>query len=140
MTVDHTARLKGVEPRLIAVLLLASHRFCKQYNDNYKIRVTSGVRSRMEQERLFNQQKSWTMQSRHLNGAAVDICILNYDEDETDIYKGVWKADWDFDLYHIFNGFMDEAAAELGVALQWGGHWPQRDGVHWEITNLKLFP
>lgn len=134
--VDHSYRLKGVEPRLIAGLYIAATRFQKYHHFNRRIRVTCGLRSRIEQEKLYNAGKSWTLNSKHLTGAAVDLAILDFN----DAPRGPqWVADWDFEGYRKFHEFYSDAADELGFILDWGGHWKQKDGVHWEITNTSLF-
>jgi len=127
--IDHTSRLKGVEPRLIAVLVVASARFHKQYPGRH-IRVTSGRRNNIEQERLVKEGKSWTLNSKHLHGLAVDVCVI----------QKLKYVDWDLAWYRRFHDFMTDAAEEIGVILEWGGHWSKVDGCHWELPMNGNFP
>ncbi len=64
---------------------------------------------------------------RHITGHAVDL--------------GAWVDDevrWDWPLYHQIAKAMKTAAAELGVAIVWGGDWSRfKDGPHYELDRRK---
>lgn len=87
--------------------------------------VSEGKRTLKRQQELYAQGRTtpgkkvtWTMNSKHLTGDAVDLAPF---------VDG--KADWDniknFD--EIYKAMM-AAAKELGVELRYGGDW-DRDGV-----------
>ena len=73
---DRLDRLAGVDPRLSAILILAATRFYVHNKRATKVRFTSGVRTHAEQRDLVNAGKSWTMNSYHLWGKAVDVAIF----------------------------------------------------------------
>lgn len=112
--------LEGVRPELVAVVKRAAE------ISPVPFVVTEGLRSQARQRELVKAGKSWTMDSRHLTGHAVDLVDANdfgYDiPDMTAIAKA-----------------MREAAAELEVKLVWGGDWKQRDTPHFELDR-KTYP
>lgn len=110
--------LAGVDPRLSAVMALAALR-----GPRYFV-VTEGLRSQERQRQLFRDGKSWTLNSRHLSGKAVDVAILEGSVAVWDVaaYRELWE--WQ----------IRPAAAELGVLLEWGGSWKQVDAVHFELV------
>lgn len=118
--VGNLSNLAGVEVHLCACLFLAA----SDLPDNWELRVTAGVRTAAQQKKLVDEGKSWTLNSRHLHGMAIDLAV---------IIEG--KALWDFELYAEVNEKMQDAAFFLGMPLTWGGSWKQRDGVHWEIPS-----
>jgi peptidoglycan L-alanyl-D-glutamate endopeptidase CwlK len=69
------------------------------------------------------------MNSRHLNGCAVDL--------------GAWFAGtvrWDWPLYYKIAFAMKEAAKELNVDMEWGGDWRTfKDGPHYQLSR-KVYP
>ncbi len=69
------------------------------------------------------------MNSRHLNGMAVDVAA---------IING--KADFHPQLYHyIADAFLSEAAKK-GIGIIWGGNWRTfHDLCHFEL-NRKFYP
>lgn len=87
--------------------------------------VVEGKRSLKRQQELYaigrtvpGKKVTWTMESKHISGDAVDLVPF---------VDG--KADWDdlkkFD--EIYKAMM-AAAKELGVELRYGGDW-DRDGI-----------
>ena len=109
--------LKGVHPDLQAVV----YRAIKISPIDFA--VTEGVRSVEKQKLLFDSGASQTMRSRHLDGHAVDLAAWAGGE-----------VRWDWTLYDILNVAMKQAAAELGVPLEWGGDWTTwKDGPHWQL-------
>ena len=60
---------------------------------------------------------------------ALDVAFVN----------AAGKLDWRAGLFAQFNGLMEAAAADLHVAVTWGGFWPQgkKDLPHWELTHWK---
>lgn len=116
-------RLAGVHPDLIAVVKRAIQ------ITEVDFTVLEGLRTLARQSELVKAGASKTMRSRHLTGHAVDL--------------GAWVAGevrWDWPLYHYIAGAMKQAAAELGVAIVWGGDWVTfKDGPHYELDR-KVYP
>jgi len=95
----------------------------------YDFSITEGLRSLERQKQLFKDGKSKTMNSRHLTGNAVDVCI---------IIDG--KASWDFDKYVELAEYIKKIAKAVNVPIVWGGDWESfRDGVHYELDR-KVYP
>ncbi|KXX64192.1 M15 family metallopeptidase [Marichromatium gracile] len=87
--------------------------------------VTEGRRSEARQRALVAAGASRTLRSRHLTGHAIDVAAW--------IDGGVR---WDWPLYPRIAAAFKAAAAELGVAIRWGGDWPRfRDGPHFELDR-----
>lgn len=128
-------RLKGVNQRLVEVveraIIITEQDFA----------VIEGVRGLKRQRYLYQNGFSWTMNSKHLVGRAVDLAPWV-------IVDGKGKIDWD-DL-HKFSAIKDamfKAAEQLNVAIRWGGDWNQNgshldeikrgvyDGAHFELMD-----
>lgn len=117
-------RLEGVHPDLVKVVRravpIAPLRFV----------VLEGLRTVERQKKLVASGASQTMRSRHLTGHAVDIAPLGADG----------QVSWDWPLYHRLAPAIDQAAAELGIPLEWGGRWVSfKDGPHWQLP-WKVYP
>lgn len=112
--------LAGVHPDLVRVVEMAAAR-CE-----VPIVVTEGLRSRERQAELKAAGKSWTLNSRHLTGHAVDLVDAdNYGYDIPDLDK--------------IAAAMRSAANECGVPIVWGGDWKSRDTPHFELDR-KAYP
>ena len=116
-------RLAGVDKRLVDTV--------KEVAKWLPIQVTEGLRAPERQAALVKAGKSKTLNSKHLEGKAVDLVWI---EDG--------KAIWDAKFYFMVAGAMFEAARLAGVKLRWGGNWKQdlrlnensfNDFVHFEI-------
>ena len=89
--------------------------------------VVEGVRSQERQEELVAEGKSWTMNSRHITGHAVDIYpwVNGKTCHKRRSYKRVARA-------------MFKAAIELNVDITWGGFWildnDGEDSPHWQLS------
>jgi peptidoglycan L-alanyl-D-glutamate endopeptidase CwlK len=115
--------LNGLHDHLIAVVGRAA-----EITDLDFI-VTEGLRTEKRQAELFAAGASQTMNSRHLTGHAVDLAA-----------KVGKEVRWDWPLYAKLNEVMQEAAAEMGVPLEWGGNWKKfKDGPHWQLPH-KEYP
>lgn len=116
------ARLLGVHPELVKVvrgaLAISPIDFA----------VVEGVRTLARQKQLVAAGASWTMDSRHLTGHAVDLAP----------YVGGMLR-WDWPLYHQLAAAMEKSANDLYIPIVWGGRWKVRDGPHFEL-NRKSFP
>ena len=112
-------RLEGVHPDLVAVVNLAIERTPLDFT------VLEGLRSIERQRQLVAKGASKTMNSRHLSGHAVDLAPI--DENGA--------VSWDWPLYHMLAPVVKQAAADLGVDLEWGGDWKSfKDGPHWQLS------
>lgn len=103
--------LVGVNPDLVRVTRLALRYSLQDFT------VYDGLRTVKEQEEHVRRGTSRTMQSKHLQGLAVDLVPW---------INGAPKWDWD-GCYKIACA-MDLAATELGLAhrITWGGAWDRK--------------
>lgn len=113
--------------------------------------ITQGKRTLDEQKRLYgkgrtaaqcrakgvpaeyarpqDQVVTWTLNSNHLSGNAIDVAPyingkLEYDDNGK---LGLWPK--------IAKAFKD-AARELGVSIEWGGDWTKtKDRPHFELVR-----
>jgi peptidoglycan L-alanyl-D-glutamate endopeptidase CwlK len=117
------ARLNGVHPDLVRVMKRAIG--CSTLD----FTVLEGLRTLETQKKYFAAGATRTMNSRHLTGHAVDVAPL---------VDGAVR--WDWPLYHQLAKVIKKAAADEGVAVQWGGDWRSfKDGPHWELP-WKQYP
>lgn len=91
------------------------------------VTADGGVRSEAQQRDLIERGHSWTMDSRHLTGHAVDFAIVAGGQMVSDIaaYERVWLACW------------RPAGHHAGITLGWGGYWKRRDGLHVELPRSE---
>ena len=114
-------RMIGVHPDLVKVVKLAITLTEVDFG------VTEGLRTVDRQRELVAKGASKTMNSRHLNGHAVDLVA----------YVGS-EARWDWPLYYKIADAMKRSANALGVAIVWGGDWKTfKDGPHFELDRSK---
>lgn len=92
--------------------------------------VFDGLRSLARQKELVAQGVSWTLDSRHLTGHAVDLVP----------YIG-GKLVWDAAACRKIYEAMLQASQELGVPIEWGGNWPAKklDCPHFQLPR-KEYP
>lgn len=120
LTVRCEQRLAGVDPRLAAIVRDAALR-CRQ-----RFIVIEGRRTKERQQQLYAQGRTapgpkvtWTMQSKHLDGLAVDLAPLAADG----------SIDWNnAKAFDAIAHAMFEAATVLEYPIRWGADW-DRDGV-----------
>lgn len=108
--------LVGVHPDLVRVVERAAELSPVPFV------VTEGLRNLDRQKELKAAGKSWTLNSRHLTGHAVDVVDADnfgYDIPDMDNIAKAFKA----------------AAAELKIPIVWGGDWKQRDTPHFELDK-----
>ena len=108
-------RLNGVDPRLVAVVKRAIEITTQDFM------VLEGLRTPQRQAELYAQGRTapgpvvtWTMQSPHLEGRAVDLVPYPVDWNTLSKFDAIAKA-------------MFDAAKEQGVSIRWGADW-DRDG------------
>lgn len=112
--------LKGVHEELVDVAYLALQR------SKYDFVITSGVRTKEQQQELFNLGKTPTMNSRHLTGHAIDFAAL---------VNG--RVTWDKKYYYAIANAFKQAANEKGVDIEWGGEFSNFDGPHIQLTRQR---
>lgn len=110
-------RLNGVHPDLVKVVKRAIA------ISEIDFTVTEGLRTLARQKQLVAQGASKTMNSRHLTGHAVDLAPLV-----------AGSVRWDWPLFHKLAAAMKQAAADVGVSIEWGGDWRTfKDGPHFQL-------
>lgn len=120
-------RLEGVDHTLKSVI----YRALEISPIDFGIPQYGGLRTAEEQNDLFSQDPPVTRvdgykkRSRHQDGDAFDI------------YAYVdGKASWDTNHMTTVAAAILQAASELGVRLEWGGHWPNfKDYPHFQIKR-----
>ena len=84
---------------------------------NISVFVNEWYRTKERQAELVAQGKSWTMNSKHIDGLAVDLVVIKDDG----------SVSWDCKDYELLGAYW---TAHLdGV---WGGRFKQRDCVHFQ--------
>lgn len=110
--------IKGVDPRLVAVILAAIREWQTMGG---AVEVIEGLRSLQRQRQLYAEGKSRTLKSKHIEGRAVDVFV---------------NRGWVFANYRAFAEVVRRKAAEAGVRVTWGGDWTTfRDGPHFQIEG-----
>lgn len=128
------AALRGVHPDLVLVISRAV-----LYSE-FDFGITEGLRTIERQRELVQKQLSKTFASKHLvqpdgYGHAVDVIAvgdLNGDGKRDHQDKAIT---WDRTKYAAIASAMKTAAAELGIAIRWGGDFKSFfDGPHFELA------
>jgi len=115
-------KLKNLHPDLVKVVQHAIEL------SEVDFTVLEGLRCIERQRELVKAGASQTMNSRHLDGHAVDL--------------GAWvdgQVDWSWPLYDKIGKAMKEASAQCGIPIEWGGDWKMRDGPHFQLP-WKQYP
>jgi peptidoglycan L-alanyl-D-glutamate endopeptidase CwlK len=90
--------------------------------------VLEGLRCIERQRELVKAGASQTMNSRHLDGHAIDL--------------GAWvdnRIDWSWPLYDKIAKAMKTASEQCGIPIEWGGDWKMKDGPHFQLP-WKEYP
>jgi len=88
--------------------------------------VIEGLRTVERQKQMVESKASFTMDSRHITGHAVDLLPIGPNG----------KPAFDWPLYNQLGPAVKKAAEELGVELDWGGDWKKfKDGPHFELDR-----
>lgn len=122
------ARLVGVRPELVRVVERAIEITTVDFV------VVSGARTQAQQDALYAQGRTkpgpkvtWTRNSRHIGGYAVDLCPFVNGAIE-------WDNDGRLGLWPRLAEAMKAAARDMGVMLIWGGDWKRTpDRPHFEL-------
>lgn len=108
--------------RTVAVELIA-----KMVEAKIPIQIINTKRTQSQAKKLLLQGRSWTKNSKHLIGHAIDLAPF-------EIYKlhGPDKLNWDRD---------DPIWQEMGdigrrIGLVWGGDWLKKDMGHFEFPTI----
>ena len=110
-------RLDGVDEKLSNVVKKAIGYSTVDFG------VIQGLRSVEEQKELVARGLSKTMNSKHLEGRAVDLMgYLN------------GRAFWEINVYDEIADAMKQAAIEEDVHIRWGAAWTVSDIRSWEGT------
>ena len=91
------------------------------------VMIIDTLRTPAEQAENIKKGVSWTINSKHLTGDAIDICPFA-------VYQlaGADKLQWDAsDPVWLVLGRLGE-----GLGLRWGGRWQQKDLGHFEYVAL----
>jgi peptidoglycan LD-endopeptidase CwlK len=111
----------GVRPELVSIATLALQRSIVDFM------VTEGVRSQKRQQELYDAGATKTLNSKHLDGRAIDVAAMVGGE-----------VRWDWPLYERISVAFKSAAQELGIGLVWGGDWSTfPDGPHYELAPVS---
>ena len=89
--------------------------------------ITEGMRSAARQAELIDAGKSWVKVSKHQSGDAVDVAAFPND------YPG--DVSWEAKHYASINKAVQQAAQLHDCRVTWGGHWKQRDYVHFQFES-----
>jgi len=127
---DYTRKhLQGLDPQLARLvqrtLQIGMHDFW----------IIQGKRSQPEQDQLYEQGRSrpgqvvtWTRNSKHVVGQAIDFQPLDIDGRPTQ----------DLTAYEAVANNFKLAAAELGVRINWGYDLWKKDFAHIELSAAEV--
>lgn len=111
--------LTGVHPDLVKLMWECIT------NAPHDFTITEGLRSSTRQQRLVDEGKSKTLNSRHITGHAVDIAIIK---------DG--KAIWDVQPFEEVIVHIEQVASSLNIPIVCGGRWKSfPDWPHIELDR-----
>jgi len=103
------SRLEGIHPDMILVVKVAI------IYTEVDFTITEGMRLKARQRKLVDSGASWTMDSRHLTGHAIDLAP--------------WidrRISWDWPPFFKIARAMQMAGRDLGIKVRWGGAWDRQ--------------
>ncbi len=114
---------------MVAVLDLARKKGCPELT----IPPYGGARTLAEQADLVGGGTSWTLNSKH----RVDEARHKVGRDKSAaVDVAPWPIVWDDVVrFQVVAAFILAAAMRLGVGLEWGGLWRQKDYGHFELRG-----
>lgn len=89
--------------------------------------VTEGLRTLERQKQLLAAGASKTLKSRHLTGHAIDVAAY-IDLDGDNMKDPNEAVRWDWPLYFKIAEAFRQAAEQVEVPVEWGGHWRLLNG------------
>ena len=110
------AKLEGVDERMVSIVRYAVSVTKQDFS------VICGLRTRREQEALVKKGASKTMNSKHLDGNAVDLMAW------------IDGGRWELNLYDEIADAMAEGARAIDVPVKWGAAWSVGDIRYWDGT------
>lgn len=111
--------LCGIEPTLVKAVTEALH------ESKYDFGVISGLRSVSEQKQLVLDGNSWTVNSRHLHGCAVDILLYS---------RGKGRPEWNNpEPYRVLWKILKSKAP-----IKWGWDLWGKDAFHFELDRVSF--
>lgn len=130
MKVDpRTARnLEQVHPDLVMLM--------RTFEPPWPIVIIDGVRTLEEQEKLFEDGASATLNSRHLLKRAAKLGREYAHAVDFAVFPdGIDKpVSWEWQYYAAVGAALKAHARRMNIDIKWGGDWPQRDGGHIQLS------
>ena len=120
-SITSIGRMEGVNPKLIRVVDTALMEAKVDFS------VISGVRTLAEQKELVAKGFSWTLNSKHLTGHAIDLAPWIEGESK-----------WTYTFYDDLFRSMRLGAIGHGMKIRWGGAWHLDDIREWQGTGCEL--
>lgn len=117
--------LRGVHPDLVKVMRRALELSKVDFG------ITQGVRTWRQQQELIAAGASQTTNSRHIpannvSGMACAVDVLAY-------VGG--SPTWKMEFYRKIAQAVFRASIEMGIQVEWGGHWGSLvDGPHYQLS------
>jgi len=99
-------KLEGVNPMLTRCVQDAILKTTVDFG------VTEGLRSQERQQQLYDQKRSQTLKSKHIDGNAIDLVA----------YIGS-EICWEIGVYDEIADAMKVSAKAIGLPLRWGAAW-----------------
>ena len=115
-------RLEGVDETLVQVVQRAIEITEVDFG------VSCGLRTIEEQRKLYATGASKTLQSKHLDGEAVDLVA----------YVG-GNISWELPVYDEIATAVALAARELDLGIRWGAAWHIPDIRYWEKSFEEAY-
>lgn len=115
-------RLEGVDETLVQVV----HRAIAITEVDFG--VSCGLRTIEEQRKLYASGASKTLESKHLDGEAVDLVAY---------VNG--NVSWELPVYDEIATAVALAARELDLGIRWGAAWHLPDIRYWEKSFEEAY-